>query len=359
MHNWRVICTTLCLAAAGVSQIPSMTLPAARDYVVPHGYATKEGTGSTNIPFGRSVPVRAQFAYAPGLLASPVVIKELGMRPDQGFKGATKRLKLRTHLATLAFRSVEELDTEFAKNRGLDLTEVFGSKYLSLPGKSTLPAGVAFPIRIPFDRSFRWKPQNGPLLTEFEVLDQPYGSYRLDSTYVCDSPLQYYGPKGCGPAGGPTLKLESMTMHLVWGNFAFLRVSGAKPDALTLLFFGTQGSGTWNGIPLPFHADVIGAPGCYLSTSVLWVPRLHANQQGFVDYGFVVPQRSHLKGVEVTVQAIAEDRAANALGVISSQAARLRICGFEPVGRVFANGVDPKVGALELGVAPILQFRIW
>ncbi|MHC4077611.1 MAG: hypothetical protein ACYST0_04110, partial [Planctomycetota bacterium] len=55
------------------------------------------------------------------------------------------------------------------------------------------------------------------------------------------------------------------------------------------------------------------------------------------------------------VQGVAQDAKANALGLVSSHAARILVCGWEPVSRVFANGLSVTTGFRELGVAPVMQ----
>jgi hypothetical protein len=52
---------------------------------------------------------------------------------------------------------------------------------------------------------------------------------------------------------------------------------------------------------------------------------------------------------------VAQDAKANALGLVSSHAARILVCGWEPVSRVFANGLSVTTGFRELGVAPVMQ----
>ena len=64
---------------------------------------------------------------------------------------------------------------------------------------------------------------------------------------------------------------------------------------------------------------------------------------------------SRLLGAAVDVQGVAQDTRANALGLVSSQARRIRVCGWESVSRVFANGLSSTVGVRELGVAPVMQ----
>ncbi|MCA8957641.1 MAG: hypothetical protein KDC87_16315 [Planctomycetes bacterium] len=351
MNIHTSLCLSLVLSQVAVSQ--GSTGPGA-ELVLPHTHATTEGTGWTNVPFGRGLALRCQMAYMPETMTAAAVIKELAFRPDGGFDGNGKRISMHLFLGTLP-SLVTELHPEFARNRGADYTDVFGCRFIDLPGKASLPSQVSFPVRLPLTRSFQYDPKVGPLLCEIGIADQPTGAYQLDATGVCSSPVEYYGPPGCGPQNGPVLELQSMTQQIVWGNPVVLRVANAKPSALTYVFLGLQGSGTWRGIPLPFDASVIGAPGCFLSTSVIEAPRRFANGMGLADYGWNLPRSTLLRGAEIHAQAIADDPTANPLGAVSSRACRLRVCGMEPVGRVFANGLDSTVGAVEHGVAPVLQ----
>ena len=50
------------------------------------------------------------------------------------------------------------------------------------------------------------------------------------------------------------------------------------------------------------------------------------------------------------------DAAANSLGLVTSQAQKVQICGWEPVGRVWSEGVSSASGAVELGLAAVVQF---
>ena len=92
-----------------------------------------------------------------------------------------------------------------------------------------------------------------------------------------------------------------------------------------------------------------------VSTNVLVAPRVFADETGVATYQFNIPSQPQLRGVTVNLQAVADDPQANALGAVTSRAARLEICGWEPVARVFANGLDAVMGFRELGVAPVLE----
>jgi hypothetical protein len=50
------------------------------------------------------------------------------------------------------------------------------------------------------------------------------------------------------------------------------------------------------------------------------------------------------------------DAAANPLGLVTSQAQKVQVCGWEPVGRVWSSGTSAAFGTLEIGLSAIVQF---
>ncbi len=341
----RIVAIGLCLTAS---------IPAQSPQVVPQAFAAKEGTGVTNLPFGRAVPLRVQMVYGHSMFSGTRTILGVGFRPELGQAGAAKTVDLQVHAGTLP-GEVTAIRGQFAQNRGNDFAEVFKRRKLSLPSFASTTTLPTFQVQIPFDNGFAYDPRKGSLLLETVVHDQPRGSYQLDATYLCQSPLTKVGPRGCGPLGGKALGLDSETPQVMWGQPANLRVLHARPQAMTILLLGSKSTGIWNGITLPLELTDLGAPGCHLAVDILAAPGLVADQNGVATYGFLLPSQPRLLGVGVSVQGVAQDRKANALGLVSSQAARLQVCGWEAVSRVFANGLSATVGYRELGVAPIMQ----
>jgi hypothetical protein len=341
------ILVSICLCLAAL-------IPAQSPQVLPQAFTTKEGTGVTNLPFGRAVPLRVQMAYGQSLFSQARTILGVGFRPEPGRSAAAKIVELQVHAGTLA-GEVTSIRAPFAQNRGPDFVEVFKRRKLSLPAFKASTSLSGFQIQIPFDSSFIYDPSKGSLLLETVVHGQPRGSYQLDATYLCESPLLNLGPQGCGAPGGKALGLDSETPQVMWSRPANLRVVNARPQALTLLLLGSRSQGTWNGITLPLELSSVGAPGCHLAVDILAAPGLAADQSGVATYRFLVPTQPQLRGVSVVVQGVAQDAKANALGLVSSHAARILVCGWEPVSRVFANGLSVTTGFRELGVAPVMQ----
>jgi hypothetical protein len=76
---------------------------------------------------------------------------------------------------------------------------------------------------------------------------------------------------------------------------------------------------------------------------------------GTASFGFQVPNDPRLTGVWIRYQAGALTAGANALGVVTSQAKKIEICGFEPVVRVWSTGTSATDGLREVGTAPVLR----
>jgi len=52
------------------------------------------------------------------------------------------------------------------------------------------------------------------------------------------------------------------------------------------------------------------------------------------------------------------DAAANSLGLVTSQAQKVQVCGWEPVGRVWSNGISAALGTREIGVSAVVQLTV-
>jgi hypothetical protein len=197
----------------------------------------------------------------------------------------------------------------------------------------------------------------GPLVIEIVVHAQPPGTYALDATWICTSPDLPVGPPACPASAGP-LRVESATGQVMWGRLWTVRVLDALPGTLTALVLGFQATGQWNGFALPFDLAPLGAPGCFVSIEEVASFLQPARGDGTVSHSFPIPNVPALVGTPILFQAGAVDPSANPLGVVTSQARRVEVCGWEPVGRVWAADLAAAVGQWEIGVAPVVQVTI-
>lgn len=325
--------------------------------VVPASHAAREGSGTTNLPFGRSTAVRVQCIYDRRLFSQPVVLTALALRLDGGAVAAGKQVDAELRLSTAA-APLLGIGTDFAANRGSDERVVVPRQLWSLPGQASATTPNPFLPAVPFAVPFPYDPANGPLLVEFVVFGQPPGAYPLDITYVCDSPEVAIGPASCPLPGSGPLQVASATAQVMWGRPWTAQVLGAPPFGLTALVLGTIDSGPWQGFVLPADLAALGAPGCVLAIDAAVSLFAPAGFDGSASYGFGIPNDPGLVGYWIRFQGAALVPAANPLGLVTSQGRKVEVCGFEPVVRVWASGLAALSGALEVGVAPVVQFTV-
>jgi hypothetical protein len=322
---------------------------------VPASHLAQEGTGSTNVPFGRSTPTRVQYAYDGALFAAPVTITAVAFRLDGGATAAPKIVDCELRLSTLPVPLLG-FGAYFAGNRGPNETVVLPRQLLTLPagGSTAVPSGFLPPIALA--TPFHHDPAAGLLVLEIVVYGQPPGSYLLDMTYVCDSADVAIGPPSCLGTNGLPLVVESATTQVMWGRPWVARVRQAAPGATTVLALGTIEQGPWGGFVLPQELQPVGAPGCWLSIDIAGSWLAVAAGDGSSLFPFTIPSAPSLVGEWLRFQGAALDPAANALGVVTSRAQKIRVCGWEPVARLWSNGVGLATGTREIGAAAVVQF---
>jgi hypothetical protein len=325
--------------------------------VLPGSHLAREGSSTTNVPFGRSSPTRVQSCYDPMLFPGPVTIQSLALRIDGGATAAAKVVDVEIRMSTMP-GTVLALSADFAQNRGLDETTVLPQQLLTLPAHTTIASPNSFAPPIQLAVPFAYDPALGSLLIEIIVYGQPPGAYPLDITYVCDSPEVPIGPVACAQPGGPPLRVESSTTQVMWGRPWVARVLDAPPGALVTLGLGTVESGPWGGFVLPQDLGLLGAPGCFVSIDIAGSLFSVAAGDGSAAFPFVIPNTPAAIGYWIRFQGGAVVPGANALGIITSQARKVQVCGWEPVGRVWASGLATTFGTREIGVAPVTQLIV-
>lgn len=335
----------------------AVVAPAQSPLVAPASHASSEGTSSTNVPFGRSTPVRVQYAYDAMLFAAPVVITALQFRLDGGASAASKVVDCEILMSTLAVPLVA-VSATFATNRGADETVVFPRQLLTLPAQVATGTPSQFLPSIPLSTPFAYDPANGGLLIEIVVHGQPPGAYSLDVTYVCDSPEVGIGPMSCQHSGGVPLRVESATTQVIWGRPWVARVLDAPASSFVFLMAGSQESGPWGGLVLPQDLAGAGAPGCFLSIDLAASWFAVTAVDGTATFPFVLVNDPSTIGDWLRYQALLFDPAANPLGVVTSQAKKVQVCGWEPVARVWSSGVTALLGTREIGVGAVVQLSV-
>jgi hypothetical protein len=337
------------LFATGLAAQSPLTLPAS--------HAAYEGTSSTNVPFGRSTPVRVQCAYDAMLFTGPITITQLAFRPDGGSGVAAKLVDCEIRLSTMPLPLVA-MDPVFASNRGADETLVLPPQQLTLPAAPAAGTPSPFLPAIPLTVPFYYDPANGALLLEIVVTGQPPGAYSLDVTYACDSPDVGIGANSCIQSSGLPLQVMSASSQVMWGRPWIARATDATPGAIVVLAAGTIDAGPWSGMVLPQDLGSLGAPGCVLGIDVAATWYTLALGDGSAQFPFTLTNSPTVIGEWIRFQAATLDPAANALGVVTSQAKKVQICGWEPVARVWSAGTTATFGTKEIGLAPVLRLTV-
>ena len=345
----NLLAALVAMALGSASALAQGALP------LPPSHLTYEGTAATNIPFGRSTPTRVQYVYGASLFSGPVVLTGVQLRPDGGASPVGKLVDCEISLST-APGPLTGLSAQFAANRGADQLTVLPRQLLALPGQSAGATPSPFLPAVTFATPFAFDPAGGDLVLEVVVYGQPPGAYSLDATFVCTSPLVPVGPLSCLQSNGYPLGVESATTGVQWGRPWVVRAFDASPGSVVLLALGNQESGSWGGMQLPQDLGVVGAGGCFLSIDVAASFFSSAAGDGSVTFPFQLPNNPQLLGKWLRFQAAAVDPAANALGVVTSQAQKVQVCGWEPVGRVWSSGVSATTGTVEIGLAAVAQF---
>lgn len=324
---------------------------------LPGSHATLEGSSSTNVPFGRSVPTRVQYVYDGSLFAGPVTITEVAFRLDGATGAAAKLVDCEMSMSTSPL-SLPNLAVDFASNRGANATVVLARQLLTLPAQASAAVPNAFLPPIPLTTPFSYDPAQGPLVLEIVVFGQPPGTYSLDVTYVCTSPIVEFGSAGCLGSNGQAVRVESVTTQVMWGRPWILRTHDAPANTISLLALGTTDAGIWEGYLLPYEMGPIGAPGCHLLVEALAIFPTMSGSDGSATFPLSIPNMPSLQGVWIYFQGGALDLQANPLGMVTSRAQRAQVCGWEPVARVWSNGIGAAIGTREIGLSAVVRLTV-
>ncbi|MBL8736135.1 MAG: hypothetical protein JNL12_06885 [Planctomycetes bacterium] len=324
---------------------------------VPGSHAALEGSSSTNVPFGRSVPTRVQYVYDGSLFAGPVTITEVAFRLDGASGAAAKLVDCEMSMSTSPL-SLLQLSVDFASNRGANATVVLARQLLTLPAQASAAVPNAFLPPIPLTTPFSYDPAQGPLVLEVVVFGQPPGTYSLDVTYVCTSPMVEFGSSACIGSTGSAVRVESVTTQVMWGRPWILRTLDAPPNSVALLAFGTTETGIWDGFLLPYEMSPIGAAGCHLLIDAPAILSTLSDSGGTATFPLALPSVPALQGLWIYYQGGALDLLANPLGLVTSRAHRAQVCGWEPVARVWSNGISAAIGTREIGLSAVVQFTV-
>ncbi len=339
--------------------------------VFPESLRKVEGQTSTSIPFGLKGQVLMQCLYAREKSSLPRTWKQLSFRADWGGKTSSIARKqwLRISVSMAATpKDSWTMSRNFVENQGSGTwKQVVSNLNISLPAQpKTLSGPRPFNLTIKFSKPYTHDWDDGRLLIELAISQQPSGSYPIDTAFRCDSKVTRFGTVGpkCRvqhKTGAKELGIESIDSVKAGGLFRY-SCKDAAPDAPCLFFIGgaLPPSGMFMGSKLPVSLVSKGfpAPDCYFNTDWIGIRAAVASKSGTAGISFPVPPNRKWIGSYLACQAATVDPAANPLGLVFSKGIRTTICGPLPVARLFATGDNQaKSGVIQRGAAPVIELR--
>ncbi len=190
-------------------------------------------------------------------------------------------------------------------------------RWTSLTPAPDLPPGSYFV-------SMSQDPDTGRVLAFSGDATGPYWTLDLDAE---SSPASFgFHGAGCTGSAG-TAGLAAVGDSLPRFGETFVCEIAPLPThrlAITWGLIGLSDASSPGGVPLPIDLTRIGMPGCLQRTSAEWDVRLQ-NEQGRAVWSIPVPSDGALEGVELFLQAVVLDPAANPRGIVLSESARMRI----------------------------------
>lgn len=349
--------------------------------VVPQSLDGVEARSSTRLPFGVGDPVRFQSIYETATLpfSDNRRINGIRLRMDgeRGAMNAKQFLTIDVWIST-SHVSASEADEAFDKNHGNDRVKVLNFEKVALPALNQLDPTLLprpFELELDFDKinghatNYGLTPVRvgrelpGSLVVDIHVLEQPGGSYWMDTPFMCTSPSQTFKDpqENCLTGAGEALLLSSSD-DIRAGGVVTYEVRNLPVAAPFAVLISPVEGGQIAGLPLPLHlggaVPVLGLPadGCYVHLNPLALRSGAADAAGLGSLSFMVPADLNLVNQQIYSQAFCLDISANFLGAVTSHRLSSMICGPLRVARVVGSGPSfGESGAVTLGAALVME----
>jgi hypothetical protein len=304
----------------------------AQGAVSPAQFATTEGTGNSNLPFGFAAAPMRYLQVHDGVAAQTV--QGLAFRHDT--TGAVRpafALTLDVWMST-AIGPAANASTNFDANHGLDKLQVVTSRVVNVPGNDPAQLPGAWLLDVPFDTgiTFPFAGNGASLCWEVHVT-----ATTLAGAFV---PFDAVLTQGSTPGSPGMLGTRAHAGCLATGRTLPMAITPANSPVDWALGTATQvvnasqllsggivvwisGSNTtqWGGAPLPSVLPTsTGAPSgtCTLYTDLVLLTAGVASAAGTAQLQLPFAVNAALHGYVLPTQLLGLDAAANALGFTSS-----------------------------------------
>ncbi len=308
-------------------------------FVVPPGYANKEGKSISGTPpkdygyhwmVGRYTHGRAQQVIPRKFLpTNPFLIRKFKMRRDSSRMQVTfapHKIDMEVFMSNNPkTQPPEGYSMVFESNHGADKTLVMKKKAIDWPGLS-MPTNPPAPFNIVFvlDRPFVYKPNNSL------ILDWVYTKNKLyqNDYYLWYTDAIYHGWYNNGPTTNSpvTMGQGCPTNYRNYGFFpyrggklwlyGYSRVKNKKLPGVMMIGSNDK---KWGNLTLPLDLTPFGAPGCKLYIDIIQTAISFtdpASSSGYILYRMgCVPNLPILDGMSFYCQQLVLDPSYNAFGV--------------------------------------------
>ncbi len=150
-----------------------------------------------------------------------------------------------------------------------------------------------------------------------------------------------YG-KGCPGSNKQNPVFHPYSYPLLGADFFRIGLDQALPHAPSVLFLGNR-STKFAGLPLPFSLAFMGAPGCFLNTSIVFMNALAAGPLGTAHVDMPIPNSPALEGLSLFMQWAVLDKGANPAGLVTSRGLKATVGSVAP-----PSGSGPGAAALKV-----------
>ncbi len=154
-----------------------------------------------------------------------------------------------------------------------------------------------------------------------------------------------YG-RGCPGSNKKVPVFNPYSYPWLGANFFRVGLDQAVSQAPSILFVGNR-STKFAGLPLPFSLAFMGAPGCFLNTSIVFMNATSTTARGTAFVDMSIPNSPALEGLALYMQWAVFDKGANPAGLVTTRGLKARVGSVPP-----SSGYGPSAAALkvELGI---------
>ena len=328
---------------------PALCAQVVPTHISPLQAASALGNSNNNIPFSWS-PCSYMQVHSLSSFSSNAVnlMQRMSLRMAQGFTNQPGRtVDLELFLAESPNDAATASST-FANNV-VTATEVnvIPRTMVNLPQVPDNSWAVALPFVNPFlftgQAHVSWRVNNSGNSNSNQIFTYPLDAW---SPFGSSTSLG----TGCRSANGTNNAQHSAALPSPGQTAQFYGYSYVPTGNLPAILAIGNSSTSFNGIPLPFSLNSVGAPGC--SLYVNWLAVLTgvtmANSSGSVQINIPLPNDPTLSGATVMSQYLFADPTGNALGIFTSNGASSQIGEARGIARIYGlAGPGGTGGALE------------